>query len=204
MRLLCKVLFIPIYVFLAGCNRNVDTNLIKEGDIVFQQSISRQSAAVELATHSRYSHMGMIFKENGEFLVLEAVQPVQYTPLDEWIKRGKRGHIVIKRLKDKALDYDVIKKMKLQGESYVGKKYDIHFEWSDEKIYCSELVWKIYKDVLGVEIGPLKKLKDFDLKHERVQSIMKKRYGENIPYEETVVSPGDIFDSEKLELVMEE
>jgi hypothetical protein len=204
MKLPYKILIIFIYLFLAGCNRDIETKLIKEGDIVFQQSISRQSTAIELATHSRYSHMGMIFKENGEFLVLEAVQPVQYTPLDEWIKRGKRGHIVIKRLKDEALNDDVIRKMKLQGESYVGKKYDIHFEWSDEKIYCSELVWKIYKDVLGVEIGPLKKLKDFDLKHERVQSIMKQRYGENIPYEETVVSPGDIFDSEKLELVMEE
>lgn len=199
-----KILSIAICVFFAGCNRDIDTNLLKEGDIVFQQSISRQSAAVELATHSRYSHMGMIFKENGEFLVLEAVQPVQYTPLEEWIKRGKRGHIVIKRLKDKTIDDEEIRKMKIQGESYVGKRYDIHFEWSDEKIYCSELVWKIYKDVLGVEIASLKKLKDFDLKHERVQSIMKKRYGDNIPYEETVVSPGDIFDSEKLELVIEE
>jgi uncharacterized protein YycO len=204
-----KRVLIPILIFsffftlFTGCEKEIDQNVLKDGDIVFQESISRQSAAIQLATKSRYSHMGMIFKQGDEFLVLEAVQPVQFTPLDEWIKRGKRSHIVVKRVKNKEIDSEEIHKMKQQGEGYVGKKYDIHFEWSDEKIYCSELVWKIYKDVIGIEIGPLKKLKDFDLTHERVKSIMKKRYGDNIPYEETVISPGDIFDSDKLTTVLD-
>ena len=29
-------------------------------------------------------------------------------------------------------------------------------------MYCSELVWKIYNDATGIEIGALKELKDFD------------------------------------------
>ena len=86
----------------------------------------------------------------------------------------------------------------------VGKKYDIYFGWSDERIYCSELVWKIYNEALGIEIGPLKKMKDFDLTHERVKEIMEKRYGKNIPLDETVVSPGDIFDSDKLVTIEED
>lgn len=102
------------------------------------------------------------------------------------------------------MNSNVIEKMKSMGEELIGKKYDIYFEWSDERIYCSELVWKIYKEALGVEIGPLKKLKEFDLTHERVKSIMKKRYGDNIPLEETVISPGDIFDSEKLVTIIDD
>lgn len=45
--------------------------------------------------------------------------------------------------------------MKQIGEKFKGKPYDIYFEWSDDKIYCSELVWKIYKHALDIEIGQL-------------------------------------------------
>ena len=44
--------------------------------------------------------------------------------------------------------------MRQVGESFRGRPYDLTFEWSDERIYCSELVWKIYERALGIEIGP--------------------------------------------------
>ncbi|MCB0723501.1 MAG: YiiX family permuted papain-like enzyme [Ignavibacteriae bacterium] len=201
---LILILLYLISLSLLSCSKEIDTTTLKEGDIIFQESVSRQSAAIQLATHSRYSHMGIIFKQGDYYLVLEAVQPVKFTPLDEWINRGKRRHYVVKRLKDTILDSIVINKMKATGEQMVGKKYDIYFGWSDERIYCSELVWKIYNEALGIEIGPLKKMKDFDLTHERVKEIMEKRYGKNIPLDETVVSPGDIFDSDKLVTIEED
>lgn len=34
----------------------------EEGDIIFQTSMSSQSQAIQLATHSPYSHMGVLFK----------------------------------------------------------------------------------------------------------------------------------------------
>ena len=49
-----------------------------------------------------------------------------------------------------------------------------------------------------MEVGKLKKLKDFDLSSSIVKSIMNERYGNNVPYEETVVSPQDIFESDLL------
>src|SRR5437016_1986874 len=39
-------------------------NEIRTGDIIFQTSLSSQSKAIQLATHSEYSHCGIIFKEN--------------------------------------------------------------------------------------------------------------------------------------------
>ena len=55
----------------------------------------------------------------------------------------------------------------------MGKDYDLYFEWSNEKIYCSELVWKIYKEGAGIEIGELEELSSFDLTNEIVKRKMK-------------------------------
>lgn len=178
---------------------------IKDGDLIFQISLSRQSKAIQLATNSKYSHCGIVYNENGQFYVFEAVQPVKRTPLDKWIARGKDGHFVIKRLKndEQVLTTETLQKMKQEGDKLNGKSYDLTFEWSDDKIYCSELIWKIYQRATGIEIGKLQKLSDFDLTNEAVKQKIKERYGDKIPTEEIVISPATIFNSELLTTVME-
>jgi uncharacterized protein YycO len=149
--------------------------------------------------------MGIIYENEGSYFVYEAVQPVKLTPLEAWIRRGKNGHYVIKRLANasQVLTSATLAKMKQIGERFKGKSYDIYFEWSDDKIYCSELVWKIYKEATGIEIGHLEKLSDFDLSHNAVKAKMKERYGTAIPVNEQVISPAAMFSSEKLVLVEE-
>jgi hypothetical protein len=173
---------------------------LNTGDIIFQTSESNLSRAIELATHSEFSHCGIIFKKGEDCYVLEAVQPIKRTPLEKWIARGKRGHYVIKRLKnsDAVLTPEITEKMLKIGNSFEGKNYDIYFGWSDDLIYCSELVWKIYQRAVGIEIGKLDKLRNFDLTNEIVKYELHERYGNNIPLDELVISPEDIFDSELL------
>jgi len=180
-----------------------DQDEIKNGDLIFQTSLSPQSNAIQLATKSKYSHCGLIYKDGNNFYVFEAVQPVKRTPLDKWIARGQDGKYVIKRLKnaDQVLTPTTLTKMRQIGDQFKGKNYDLTFEWSDNKIYCSELIWKIYQRATGIEIGKLEKLSDFDLTNEAVKKIMKERYGDNIPAEEIVISPASIFDSELLTTV---
>lgn len=175
------------------------------GDIIFQTSKSSQSKAIQLATNSKYSHMGIIYENDGQFFVYEAVQPVKLTPLTEWINRGENGHYVIKRLEnaDQLLTSSTLTKMKQIGEQFKGKAYDIYFEWSDDKIYCSELVWKIYKQATDIEIGELEQLSDFDLTNDIVKTKMKERYGDNIPMNEKVISPAAMFNSDKLVTIEE-
>jgi cell wall-associated NlpC family hydrolase len=181
-------------------NEFVESDELKNGDLIFQTSLSRQSKAIQLATKSNYSHCGLIYKNGNDFYVFEAVQPVKLTPLDKWIARGKDGKFVIKRLKnaDKVLTSSTIEKMREVGNQFKGKSYDLTFEWSDDKIYCSELIWKIYQRATGLEIGKLQKLKDFDLTDKAVQTKMKERYGDKIPMNETVISPISIYDSDLL------
>ncbi|HXA02292.1 MAG TPA: YiiX family permuted papain-like enzyme [Cytophagaceae bacterium] len=176
---------------------------IQDGDLIFQSSMSSQSKAIQLATHSKYSHCGIIFKEGKDYIVFEAIQPVKKTPLDKWIGRGNDGHYVIKRLKnsEKVLTPVVTNKMKEVSKGFEGKNYDLYFEWTDNKIYCSELIWKIYQRATGVEIGKLERLKSFDLGNTIVKQKMKERYGNKIPLEESVISPASIFDCPLLETV---
>ena len=56
----------------------------------------------------------------------------------------------------------------------------------------------MYKEGANIEIGELEKLGSFDLTHEIVKAKMKERYGENIPLDEVVISPAQMFDSELL------
>lgn len=179
---------------------------VQDGDIIFQTSQSGQSKAIQMATHSKYSHLGMIYKTDGRYYVYEAVQPVKLTPLKAWIKRGEGGHFVIKRLKNAndILTTEVKNKMKAEGEKYRGRNYDLYFEWSDERIYCSELVWKIYKNAAGIEIGKLQRLKEFNLNNKVVQQKLQERYGDHIPMDEIVISPSSMFESTELITIYKE
>ncbi|HAE69667.1 MULTISPECIES: YiiX family permuted papain-like enzyme [Sphingobacterium] len=170
---------------------------LKDGDMIFQSSISPQCKAIQLATRSPYSHCGIIFYENGNPYVLEAVQPVTVTKLEHWIARGEKQHYAVKRLKnaDQVLTNSTLAKMKSIGKNFLGKNYDATFEWSDDKIYCSELIWKIYQRGAGIEVGKLEKLKDFDLSSPEVKTKLKERYGNSVPLNETVISPASIFNS---------
>jgi len=178
--------------------------LLKQGDIAFQTLSGDLGEAIQLATHSKYDHCGIIYKEGKDWYVYEAIGPVTKTPLDEWIKRGNSCHFVIKRLRDSnLLSNTMIEKMKNEGKEFYGKDYDGYFDWSDDKIYCSELVWKIYKRGANIEVGKLQHLKDFDLTSEPVKKQLQERYGSKIPLEDTVISPISVYNSDKLILVTE-
>jgi len=153
---------------------NKETEL-KIGDIIFQSSKSGQSYAVQLATGSKYSHVGMIIMDKGGLKVIEAVQPVRITPLAEWKKQGDGGHYVVKRLvqADSLLTLQKISLLDSFSRTYLGKNYDLYFGWSNDRIYCSELVWKVYKQTLGIEIGDLQKLSAFDLSNPIVKEKLK-------------------------------
>lgn len=56
------------------------------------------------------------------------------------------------------------------------KNYDIYFERTDNKTYCSELVLKIYKETTGMEIGEHEKFSDFDLTNKMVQQKNEKTF----------------------------
>ena len=130
-----------ILVVVVGCAAS-NESIFQDGDIIFHTSQSSQSEALRRAMNSPYTHMGVIFVGSDGPVVYEAVGPVKWTPLDEWIRRGKDGRYTLKRLTDAAsrLNSDEIAALRAAGEALEGRPYDLYFEWSDDRIYCSELV----------------------------------------------------------------
>jgi uncharacterized protein YycO len=179
-------------------------DIFRDGDIIFQTSESEQCEAVRIATNSKFSHCGIIYKIDGEDFVYEAVQPVKITPLQDWISHGKENSYVVKRLKNSTvLTNNTLEKMKSYGKQFKDKDYDLYFEWSDKRIYCSELVWKIYKNGADIELCNLESLKSFNLSDPKVKAILAERYGKQIPLEEKVVAPSQIEESKLLVTVID-
>ncbi len=171
----------------------------KDGDIIFQSSPSPQSAAIEEATNSPYSHCGIIFYENGVPYVYEAVQPVGKRSLEDWIESGVNEMYVIKRLIDSTLlGPGEMQSLKNFALSQFGKNYDGVFNWSDKEMYCSELVYKSFWNACHIKLANLLPLRDFNIDGPIVRKIMKERYGNEIPYDEPMVSPEQLFNSSRL------
>jgi hypothetical protein len=98
---------------------------------------------------------------------------------------------------------EAVTKLRQVAAKFQGKPYDSYFEWSDKRMYCSELVWKIYDRGLGILVGRLRKVRDLDLSDPVVKAKMKEQYGNKIPLDETVISPGEMFSSDLLVTVIQ-
>jgi len=193
-----------LILFLATMNNGaLAAPPLQEGDLVFQSQGGSFSKAIQLATHSPYNHMGMVFIRKGNPYVLEAVGPVRFTPFDRWTKNGKQGQFVAKRLKNAkaVLTPEVLKKMEALAQKYQGKGYTFTFDWSEQKFYCSGLVWRIYHDTTGLELGKFQKLGDLDLSSPPVKRELQKHFGPFVPLDHEVISPERIFESKLLTTV---
>lgn len=172
---------------------------LKTGDLVFQDSESSQSKAIKLATQSKFSHVGVVVLQNGKPYVMEAVEPVRIISFDQWKANGSNGNYTVSRLKNE-IKWDETKVENFK-KAQLNKHYDLGFYWSDEKMYCSELAFKFYEKVAGISLCEKHQLKEYSTNYPEVRRIMKQRYGENIPWDEWMVSPEDLFRSDKLEIV---
>jgi len=195
MRCLAAVLF-----GLLASSAAIAAPALRDGDLVFQTSRSGQSLAIQRATHSPWSHMGVILMRDGKPFVFEAGATVRYTPLATWAARGAGGAYTVRRLKQR-LSTAQATKLRAAAGKYAGRPYDLYFEWSDDRIYCSELAWKMYHDALGIEIGARQQLREFDLTDPAVKAKMRERYGNHVPLKEPVISPGAMYDSPLLETI---
>jgi hypothetical protein len=204
------ILVLSLFLFF-GCNSQISRDkthdsLYYDGDVIFQSLRSGQSDAIQLATNSKYSHCGIVFWEGNRCYVFEAFKKVKATPIDKFIERSRGGHYAVRRLKDSRNFFasQGEKFRKIYYQRYHGKIYDGRYEASDDKIYCSELVWKLYKDAANLEIGEWKRLGDFDLSNKVVQEELRYTYGDNIPLDEKIISPEALFSANALVTVRDQ
>lgn len=180
---------------------------VYDGDLIFQTWDTERSKAIKKATNSKYSHVGIIFlrPRGSEYIVYEAWDSVRMVPLQQWVDRGEGKHVLIMRMKgaNKIFTAKKLEKLKAVAKKFRKIPYDPYFGWGDDRMYCSELVWKTFHESLNLRLSEPKPLKLLDLSDPLLKKKLKEKYGEKIPMEELVVSPQDLIDSPLFEKVYE-
>ena len=170
----------------------------QEGDIIFQSlPDSELTRVIEGATGSPYSHTGIVIQKNDSWYVREAIGPVKDTMLYLWIMRGRKARFAVYRLKDQYKNF--IPAFVNESEKYIGAPYDIYFQFDDEKIYCSELVFKSFKNIAHEKLGTIQKLKDLNWQPYRkfIETIEPNR----IPFEREMITPQALSEAKQIKKV---
>ena len=169
----------------------------KEGDLYFQ-SLPRNAVvnAIEGASDSPYSHCGILVRKGDAWFILEAIGPVRETPLAIWINQARDRHYDVFRLE--AEHERNIPAFIKAAKVYMGRPYDIRYRMDDEKIYCSELIFKGYRDATGESLGKL--VKFGDLKWVRHTPVILAIEG-SIPLNRIMITPRHLSEAKQLEKV---
>lgn len=177
---------------------------LRDGDIIFvSNGAFDEGKAIQTVSKSPMTHCGVLFKEGNDWMVYEAVQPVKKTPLKEFHKPDSEETYAVRRLKnaDEVLTKDTLEKLHKALQKNEGKDYDSLFGWGNDKMYCSELVWKAYYESTKLKIGKIQMVGDFDLKDPLVAKLVEARYGKDVPVTEPTITPGAVFDSRLLKTI---
>jgi len=145
----------------------------RDGDLIFQETAGRQSAAVLAATGSPFTHMGIVRLRDEKPVIVEAIGPVQETPLEEWLARGEGNRYALYRVRD--LPAEAAAKMFQAAERYYGRPYDILFRPTDDAIYCSELPQLAFA-AAGIELGRAQPLRDLNIDAAAVTALIADRW----------------------------
>lgn len=167
---------------------------VREGDVIFQTSLSQQSPLIKMGTRSTITHCGVVVIKDGNPYVLETQKTLVLTPLKKFIARGKDGKYWHKRPK--------LDNIKIKYSGYLGKPYDLAFKFDNGKFYCSELIYDVYLNQLGIELCKPKTIDDYLIlgshRIPKIKRAMKKR---GITMEQYAVAPVDVFNSKELKFV---
>ena len=167
---------------------------VREGDVIFQTSLSQQSPLIKMGTRSTITHCGVVVMKDGKPYVLETQKTLVLTPLKKFIARGKDGKYWHKRPK--------LNNIKIKYNSYLGKPYDLAFKFDNGKFYCSELIYDIYLSLLGIELCKPKTIDDYLIfgshRIPKIKRAIKKR---GITMNQYAVAPVDVFNSKELKFV---
>ncbi len=167
---------------------------VREGDVIFQTSLSQQSPLIKMGTRSTITHCGIVVMKDGKPYVLETQKTLVLTPLKKFIARGKDSKYWHKRPK--------LDNIKIKYSGYLDKPYDLAFKFDNAKFYCSELIYDVYLNQLGVELCKPKTIDDYLIlgahRIPKIKRAMKKR---GITMEQYAVAPVDVFNSKELKFV---
>lgn len=187
-------------VLATACRARAEPPPVQAGDLVFQTSRSSQSEAIRLATGSAFTHVGLVVLRDGEPWVLEASRRVRYTRLRAFVGHGVGRRVAIYRLVDPPTS-DLSSRLEEAARRRLGRPYDTTFEWNEERLYCSELVYLVLRDALGIEVGELEPFDALALSSPEVRRLVEARLGRGASPTGPVLTPVSMTRSPRLRYV---
>ncbi|MCA0447299.1 MAG: hypothetical protein LCH54_13830 [Bacteroidetes bacterium] len=144
----------------------IEDNNIEDFDIIVSKGQSVLSLLTNLMQFSTsdYSHVGIVIRKNKRLYVLHStpdgtnLNGIRFDDLQTFFDLSDVSDFVILRHKDITVSFQ--QRLKVEFSRYLTIKAPFDFDFNNlenSRIYCSELVWLIYKN------AGLLKTKDFDL-----------------------------------------
>ena len=134
---------------------------LQNGDLIFRRGRSIESRIVLLTDgNSDYSHVGIIYIKDKKPFVIHSVpgeiseeyELIKMESVEEFLSKEKATRFAVFRLEDALMNITAAAS-EFAYDCYL-KKYCFDNQYdllSDKKLYCTELIWKAYKNA-GVDI----------------------------------------------------
>ena len=178
-----KLLLILLVLLCGSCRRGGDLSTLREGDIVFIETRSFQSKFVKMGMMSIWSHCGIAVNTPEGVQIMEADSTVRILPVERFVAKSVGGKYIIKRPEQQLT-------APIDQQKWLGRWYDLKFSFDNEEVYCSELVWLIYKEQ-GIELCPPIKINEhFMVRFKPLQRALEER---GISPEQYAVAPCDLL-----------
>jgi uncharacterized protein YycO len=149
--------------FSHGSPEFIFTNQIElqNGDLIFRRGRSIESQIVLLTDrNSKYSHVGIIYLKDKKPFVVHSVpsengteyELIKMERVEKFLSEDKAAQFAVFRLEDSLMNTTRVAS-EFAYNYYLNKfrfdnQYDLN---SDTKLYCTELIWKAYKNA-GVDL----------------------------------------------------
>lgn len=186
---------------------------IKEGDLLFQNlDCGPICDAIEEVTYgidsAKFSHIGLVVNIAGKLKVLEAISNgVVITTITDFSSRSsdEEGNpkIWVGRLKP---EYNsIIDNVSTAVPEVIGMEYDNEFLYDNDKYYCSELIYDLFKKANnGVPFFQLEPMTFKSISTGEMLPVWVDYYmslGIGIPQDSLGINPAGISRSEKIDIV---
>jgi len=134
---------------------------LASGDVIFISIPSVLYRSVAKATGSLASHVGIIFKDEEKgWMVAESRVPVAtWTPLEKFLARTENEWFQVRRFKA-GLTVDQVAVLRRECDKRMGGFYHFGFRYLSRRLFCSKLVYDVFKEALGIEVGKLETFRD--------------------------------------------
>jgi hypothetical protein len=180
---------------------SISPQALRPGDVLLQPLNCWACSLIEEEEETRFSHIGVVIATTPEVRVAEAYGKVRAVSLSSFDSKTERGQtILVLRFRNLALQKRLLDESSrfkaLYQSDFDGAEYDSAFRWNNfdasgrERLYCSELVTKLFQAFAGVEIGV--KRMHFIKNREAWERFFKGQVPDGLPGN----SPGDFHRSE--------